>query len=172
MRLCWYYRLTVNARVNATDLPSEIGMLTDLTSFHIWSVTADGGTIPSEFGKCTMLESLMIQGSSIVGPIPTELGQLTKLGRLVLETQGLTGTVPTELGLLTNLNWLSIAMNDFVGELPTELGNVKNLNRLEVHNNDLVGAIPSGLCNDYISIDRSCGITECECCRNPCRKNQ
>jgi Leucine-rich repeat (LRR) protein len=161
----------INSGINATNIPSEIGLLSNLEEFLVWSTTADGGTIPTEFGNCEKLQVLVIQGSNFVRDIPTELGKLTNLRRIVLEGGSLSGSVPSELGLLTNLNSLSIALNNLEGQLPDELGNLKQLSMLEVHYNDLVGSIPSGLCNDYISIDRSCPITECDCCRNPCRKN-
>jgi Leucine-rich repeat (LRR) protein len=164
-------RNLVNSAINATNIPSEIGLLPNLTEFQVWSTTADGGTIPTELGNCDKLKVLVIQGSDFIREIPTELGKLTNLRRLILEGGLLSGLVPTELGLLTNLTWLSIALNDLSGQLPNELGNLKQLSILEVHYNSLIGSIPSGLCNEYVSIDRSCPITECDCCRNPCRKN-
>lgn len=160
----------INSSINATNLPSEIGLLSNLVEFEVWSTTADGGTIPTELGDCKNLETLSIQGSNYIGEIPSELGQLTKLKGLILEGS-LTGTVPSELGLLTNLNRLSLALNKIVGQLPEELGNLKELAKLEVHYTHLTGSIPSGVCTDFIDISRSCPITECECCRNPCHKN-
>jgi Leucine-rich repeat (LRR) protein len=161
----------INSSINATNIPSEIGLLSNLQFFLLWSSTADDGTIPTELGNCEKLDELVIQGSNFVGEIPTELGKLTNLRRLVLEGGSLSGFVPSELGLLTNMTSLSIALNKLVGQLPDELGKLKQLTMLQVHYNDLVGSIPRGVCNDYISIDRSCAITECDCCRNPCRKN-
>ncbi|KAG7348249.1 RHS repeat-associated core domain containing protein [Nitzschia inconspicua] len=160
----------INSRINATNLPSEIGLMSNLVEFQVWSTTADGGTIPTELGNCNQLEVLSIQGSNFVGQIPSELGRLTKLYLLLLEGS-LTGKVPSELGLLTNLNYLSLALNNIVGQLPEELGNVKQLARLQVHYTDLTGSIPNGVCNDSIDITRSCSITKCDCCRNPCHKN-
>lgn len=157
-----------NSAIDATNLPSEIGLISTLKEFLVWSMTMDGGTIPTEFQNCEKLEVLSIQGSNFAGEIPTELGKLTMLQHLVLEGGSLSGPVPSELGLLTNLKWLSIALNNLTGQLPDELGNLKQLSMLEVHYNDLDGSIPRGVCNDYINIERSCTITECECCRIPC----
>jgi Leucine-rich repeat (LRR) protein len=95
----------IDAKINATDIPTELGLLTEMTHFELWSALADGGTIPTEFGTCENLKVLHIEGTAIVGPIPTEMGYLTNLDRLVLQTQGLTGSVPSEIGLLTSLEW-------------------------------------------------------------------
>ncbi|KAL3904512.1 MAG: hypothetical protein SGILL_010039, partial [Bacillariaceae sp.] len=116
-----------DSRVNSTNLPTELGMLTEMTRFQIWSTLADGGTIPTEFGNCKQLELLHIEGNSIDGPIPTELATLSNLSRLILQTQTLTGSLPSELGLLTGLEWLKVARNELRGTLPTELGNLKEL---------------------------------------------
>lgn len=56
-----------------------------------------GSTIPSELGTLTLLESLSLYGTSIVGSIPSELGSLTKLRALSLDENRITGSVPQQL---------------------------------------------------------------------------
>jgi Leucine-rich repeat (LRR) protein len=83
----------------------------------------DGGTIPSEFGMLTELTDLTIDGTNIQGTIPSSLGSLTKLQKLVLSDSEWTGELPA-LGLLTNLEVLDLSLGRFLSKntIPTEIG--------------------------------------------------
>ena len=193
------HRNLENSNINTTNLPTEIGLLSNLEKFYVWSVTADGGTIPTEFGRLTLLEELEIRGADYSGEIPTELGQLTMLDSLALSGGNLVGTtnitsnyffynlfclhlillvflstdlgsIPSELGLLTQLTKLSLTQNSLEGTVPIEIGNLSQLRFLELHFNDLTGSVPNGICvSTSIEVDRDCAITECDCCYPPCR---
>ena len=141
-------------------IPKEIGDLTELESFDIWSSPELSYGIPeSEFG-----------------PLPEEIGKLKKLKRLVLYDYPLTGKLPEGLFSLPNLEMLSIARTKFMdkstlsssignlknltyllldeinlsGTLPAEIGKLSNLTRLNLSHNDFTGTVPSsfgGLAN-------------------------
>jgi hypothetical protein len=81
-----------NSNINTTNLPTELGLLSNLQSFYVWSVTADGGTVPTEFGRLSLLQKLHIRGADYSGEIPTELGQLTMMDSLILNGGKLAGT--------------------------------------------------------------------------------
>eukprot|EP00594_Rhizosolenia_setigera_P013953 CAMPEP_0178960644 /NCGR_PEP_ID=MMETSP0789-20121207/13089_1 /TAXON_ID=3005 /ORGANISM="Rhizosolenia setigera, Strain CCMP 1694" /LENGTH=272 /DNA_ID=CAMNT_0020644037 /DNA_START=40 /DNA_END=858 /DNA_ORIENTATION=+ len=87
------------------SLPSELGLLTELTQLYLAYHSDLVNTIPSELGLLTNLKNLHLEELSITGSIPVELDNLGALTRLDLNTNnGLTGTVPTTLCSATNLN--------------------------------------------------------------------
>ena len=61
------------------------------------------GSIPSEIGLLTSLNSLNFAINELIGSIPSEIGLLTSLEELYLCYNALTGTIPSEIGLLTSL---------------------------------------------------------------------
>jgi hypothetical protein len=124
--------------------------------------TAASNTIPTEIGLLTALTSLVFFGNpNLVGTIPTEIGFLTDLTQFVSRGNGLTGSIPTELGLLTNLaDELRLNVGDYqdlmgvrftgqgglTGTIPTELGRLTLLTgTFSLHDNKLTGSIPSEL---------------------------
>jgi len=155
-------------QMDASTIPSEIGLLTNLKGFILDSKSPlDGATIPTEIGALPNLE--IFGGRGFTGSIPTEIAHLANLQELILEAGSLTGNLPSEIGVMTNLSHLRIVLNEIEGTLPSELGNLQKLELLEVYFNNLTGSIPSGVCkNPDISIDRDC-IQECECCGTKCR---
>ena len=80
------------------------------------------GTITSELGSLTNLQSLSLGLNHLTGEIPAELGNLSSLRR-----NQLTGEIPAELGNLSNLQALWLRRNQLTGEIPAELGNLSNL---------------------------------------------
>ena len=103
------------------------------------------GTIPTELGELTNLQTLALDTNKLTGEIPTELGELTKLQTLALSVNELSGEIPTELEELTKLRILALDTNNLSGEIPPELGSLTNLERLYLHNNMLTGGIPAEL---------------------------
>ena len=85
---------------------------------------------------------LSLGGNQLTGSIPTELGALTNLESLSLGSNPLTGTIPRELGALTNLRSLSLSRSGLTGTIPAELGALTNLRQLWLYSNHLTGNIP------------------------------
>jgi hypothetical protein len=77
------------------------------------------GPIPSDLGLLTDLTYLDLQSSQLTGTIPSALGDLSKLTGLYLDRNQLTGTIPPSLGSsLTNLVGLWIYNNALTGSVP------------------------------------------------------
>jgi hypothetical protein len=85
---------------------------------------------------------LSLYNNNLSGPIPTELGRLTQLEILILDNNRLTGGLPAELGNMAAIRALSVSRNLLTGAPPSELGNLGNLRRLWIDHNPLDGALP------------------------------
>lgn len=127
-------------------IPSDLGNLTYLESL-ILAKNQLQGTIPSELGNLTYLEALTLYENQLRGSIPSELGSLSSLQVLALFENRLSGTVPPELAELNSLVWLLLSNNQLSGSIPIELGRLTNLNWLYLGGNRLSGSIPSELEN-------------------------
>ena len=80
-----------------------------------------GGTVPSELGLMTTLQSLDLSQNVLSGTLPSQLGRLTRLHTLLLHSNSVSGSVPSQLGSLTRLRSLHLRDNKLSGALPTEL---------------------------------------------------
>ncbi|MEN8217501.1 MAG: S8 family serine peptidase, partial [Pseudomonadota bacterium] len=128
------------------SIPTELGNLTNLETLEL-SDNQLTGSIPTELGNLTNLETLDLDFNQLTGSIPTELGNLTNLWELRLSGNQLTGTIPTELGNLTYLWEFYLYDNRLTGTIPTELGNLTYLEVLDLGGNQLTGTIPTELGN-------------------------
>ena len=88
---------------------------------------------------------LDLHGNRLTAEIPSELGRLSNLNHLVLFGNQLTGEIPPELGRLSNLMALTLDSNRLTGEIPPELGGLSNLTHLVLYGNQFTGCIPEGL---------------------------
>jgi len=138
-------------------IPTEIGLLTELTGFHVYSNYLTG-TIPTELGKCSKMLDAEFYENWFTGSIPTEIGSLTDLTYFSVEDNALTGPIPTEFGLLTSMEELDLSdtslytdrgpvrifvRSGLTGPIPTELGNLQQLTELELDDNRLTGTLPT-----------------------------
>ena len=101
------------------------------------------GTLPTELGDLTELDSLDLHSNQLAGSIPWQLGQLSGLFRLNLRSNQLSGAIPPELGDLPNIVWLNLRDNQLSGDIPAELGQLSTLRRLYLNANTLEGSIPT-----------------------------
>lgn len=150
------------------SLPSEIGLLTKLTSFKARS-TFDGETdLPKEIGLLTDLgksyvyllhfchqkansryffaETLLLN-DNMISSLPTQIGTLSKLNEFAFVTKDdyiMSGTLISEIGLLTRLTTLH-APNTFACcfQLPSEVGALTHLSSLDFRNSGVNSTLPS-----------------------------
>jgi len=132
------------------SLPSQIGLLTSLTSYLDFSQNTLSGSLPSQIGLLTgMVSYFDVWHNNINGTIPSQLGQLTamELQFAACHYASFTGAIPSELGQMTALmNIFTVGNNLLTSTIPSELGLLSLLtNRFELKSNTLSGPIPSQL---------------------------
>lgn len=104
------------------------------------------GTLPSELGLLTGITSnFKMQQNALIESVPTELGMLTGMeSYFLLFSTDMTGEVPTELGMMTAMKKrFYLAANSFEGEIPSELGALTKIqDYFYLHNNEFCGEVP------------------------------
>jgi len=124
---------TLNLSLNKlTHLPVEIGRLTQLTELILYGNKLT--QVPVEIGQLTQLTELYLSHNNLT-QLPVEIGQLTQLTLLLLSTNNLT-KLPVEIGHLTQLTILYLYDNN-ITKLPVEIGNLSRLTKLYLQNNKL-----------------------------------
>ena len=141
---CQAARIVNGTITKGNTIPSEIGLLTQLTYLNLAGRQLRG-TIPSTLGRLFQLNTLYLYENLFVGTIPSTLGNLGQLEELELSENQLTGTIPFTLGNLGQLEYLGLEDNQLTGTIPSELGYLGKLEGLDLSNNTLRGAIPSTL---------------------------
>lgn len=91
---------------------------------------AVSGTIPSELGMLSQLTSFNMEYNKISGNIPSHLGMLSQLRTFDMSYNQLSGQIPSELGKLDQLVDLTLSHNNLSGVIPIEL---ENLGRAGTH---------------------------------------
>lgn len=81
--------------------------------------------------------------SPFEGTIATEIGNLTYLNTIVLADNSMSGTIPTQIGRLTFLSSFLIYYSTLFSTIPTEVGNMKSLTTFLVQTATLYGTIPT-----------------------------
>jgi hypothetical protein len=146
-----------------TTIPTEIGLLTQLTSLSIYE-NVNTGTIPSEIGLLTLLVFLAFSDTNLKGTIPSTIGNLVQLTYLEFSNSKLTGSIPPSFEGLVQLNELYFASNPLSGSLPLRNNSLTNLEYLSLHNTSLTGSIPDSFCMQAFEILIDCSEIECTCC--------
>lgn len=99
-------------------------VVTGCTSGHLQhlDLTQNGlvGVLPSELGLLTNLTSIKLGSNALFGTIPSSLGQLTRLQTLDLSNNYFEGTLPY-FGNLTNLKTLRLYRNHITGVIPDNI---------------------------------------------------
>ncbi|GLJ11531.1 hypothetical protein SUGI_0169990 [Cryptomeria japonica] len=103
------------------------------------------GSVPSQLGALTSLQSLVLSETNLSGSIPREIGDYSALIVLDLSRNRLTGSIPLEIGRLNNLEILILNSNELEGMIPPQLGNCSSLVDLVLFDNQLRGKIPEDL---------------------------
>lgn len=90
------------------------------------------GTLPTEIGQLTALDSIHAFNNQISGTLPTQMGTLSKLRILSVYRNRISGALPTQLGLLTMLTRL-VLFDLPISAVPTEIGNLRNLELMNMY---------------------------------------
>jgi hypothetical protein len=136
--------ISLNSNQLIGSIPSDLGGLTYLQTLNL-EFNQISGSIPPELGSLTNLLTLNLFYNQLSGAIPPELGGLTDLQNLNLSSNQFGGAIPPELANLTNLWHLYIYSTQLSGEIPPVLGSMTNLQAINLSNNHLGGAIPPEL---------------------------
>jgi hypothetical protein len=119
-----------------TDLPAEIGLLSDLRAIRISGTRLD--RLPPQIGELSNLRVLNLSNNRLRW-LPRELGQLSRLEVLAVDDNYLE-SVPAELGDLVRLDTLNLSGNR-IRSLPAEIGDLINVRRVDLDNN-LLNELP------------------------------
>ena len=105
------------------------------------------GSLPTELGQSSSLETLILGRNQFRSTIPTEWSQLSSsLKILALGGNDISGTIPTVLGQLTELRLLYLSPNPLrSGPFPSEFTNLTNLEELGLYDLRLTGTLPVDL---------------------------
>jgi len=133
-----------NTRMSGT-LPSELGLLTNLRERVDFYGNSLSGYLPSQVGQLSLLtQRLVFEWNSISGTIPSQYGRVTNLERyMIFQRNRLSGTLPGELKALRKVVWLGFEDNRLSGTVPSELSHLSALAYIDLCKNQLTGRMPS-----------------------------
>jgi Leucine-rich repeat (LRR) protein len=147
-------------------LPPELSLLSD--SLYRLNVRLNelAGTVPTEYGALSMMETLILSTNYLSGSMPGEISQWPELshfdvsnnelhGQLpfynwpllniyAVGTNEFSGSVPELVGTSLQLRFLSLSQNHLNGSIPTVVGNLQELTQLSLSHNAFTG-LPSEL---------------------------
>jgi Leucine-rich repeat (LRR) protein len=112
-----YLSLSNNNNLDPGQIPTFIGLLTNLRDLSLMSCNRVSSLKPSLFSNMNELELLELDHNRITGEVPSELGQVESLSYLLLSGNKLSGTIPREVQLLPELDILLLDSNNFEGNL-------------------------------------------------------
>lgn len=158
--------LDIRGLQDVTNIPTTVGLMSNLNVLMLGSNANLKGTLPSELALCTELNYLIVEDTSIEGIIPTELGNLAQLNTLILAFNQLHGTIPSEIARIDGLSAIVLTVNKLTGTVPTVLMELSRLELLHVNGNEGLD-FPDELCLPGVEIFYSCSQT-CTCCEDNC----
>ncbi|KAI4310716.1 hypothetical protein MLD38_035670 [Melastoma candidum] len=118
------------------------------------------GSIPSDFGLCSVLESLDVSNNKFSGELPSAVfAKMTGLRKLNLGFNNFEGKMDDYWSVLTGLETLDLSSNNLSGLIPSGLcmNPRSGLKELFLQNNMFTGSIPPSLsnCSQLVSLDLS-----------------
>ena len=129
--------LDISQTLASGTIPTELGLLTKLTSIGFWDAPLSG-TIPSEIGNlevlgkeptttmltcCSGMNELASHNNTLYCTNLTNDFPLCRTTAEIGMGMGkLGGSLPTEIGLLTNMKYFGLFETSFTGTIPSEIG--------------------------------------------------
>jgi hypothetical protein len=164
-------------RPTLTHAHFHVSILFGLDTFELSNQARPtfNGTIPTELGDMSSLQTLTLHWVNVSGPLPTELGQLDNLTYLELSWTLLTGALPNEWSSLTNLKTLALYHSEEIsGTIPSDYGLLTSLETINIISTNLSGTVGPEICAlDFTDFVADCSGEEprikCDCCTE-CRK--
>jgi Leucine-rich repeat (LRR) protein len=128
-------------------LPPEVALLSELARIQLSGGTARTltGSLPSELGLLTSLQSFSAHSNALTGSLPPDIGAWTALDLLDLGENKFSGSLPSEIGQMTALRGLNLTTNEFTGELPPTIGQLVGVEILSLADNSFEGSVPAQL---------------------------
>ncbi|KAH9667849.1 hypothetical protein KPL70_021203 [Citrus sinensis] len=142
------------SRLNLTGtIPSELGNLSSLQTLDL-SFNWFSGSIPASIFNMSSLLSIRFTNNTLFGELPPNFcNHLSNLESLFLKSNMFHGKIPSTLSNCKRLRNISLSLNDFSGTIPKEIGNVTKLIGLYLQGNQLQGMIneSSGILQNWRS---------------------
>ncbi|KAI2502061.1 hypothetical protein MHU86_12380 [Fragilaria crotonensis] len=155
------YRNSSAYSTNGTQIPTEVGLLTQLMHFDLGG-SGLTGSIPSSISNLTQLTFLSFGSNQLTETIPPSLAMLTQLTFLTFYNNSLTGSAPSSFSSLTQLTFLGFDINQMAGSIPSSFSSLSLLQRFSLNGNQFTGSIPTSLCSHLTTIFLDCGEIECD----------
>jgi len=119
--------------------------------------------------------NLLLSGCKLQGSLPSEVGHLSTLETLTLSDNSFSGSIPSTIGNhMKSLEYLSLDSNRLSGIIPEELGNLPKIEQMMLQFNRFSGSIPQSVCtirkrnlwNLWADCDNN--VFYCPCCTMCC----
>jgi LRR receptor-like serine/threonine-protein kinase FLS2 len=121
------------------SLPSELGLLQDLTSIQIFGENLSG-SLPESLQNLRKMRLIYLINTMLTGSFPSWIGEWSNLAVASFSSNMLTGSIPTAVASLTDLTFFSVDDNVMTGNLDP-LHSLTNLISLFLDDNSFQGVI-------------------------------
>lgn len=172
--------LVMDGNAYNSSLPEEIVSLPNL-EFLYAGFSALHGNLDFISRMPKIGELWVDDNPGMSGSIPSEIGDVSTLQSFSITNCDITGTIPTEIGSLTDMTYLWFYDNLLTGPIPSELGNMKKLETLNLQKNYLTGEMPAEVCTRTSPLfgrlteleadcdsEITCPADCCTCCGEDC----
>jgi hypothetical protein len=120
-------------------------------------------------GRQAEVTVIILDDNNVGGTLSSDLGLLTHLETFSVTNHGLVGTVPAALGRWTRLTYWSVQNGQLTGTIPLSVANWTNIANAFWNLNNFTGTVPRGLCQSTALTYHFADCPEeviCTCCTN------